>query len=67
MRRGDLRFPNCPVCPTRNAEFSSIERRVRRIHRWAVIGAVFMFGIGVALLGGGVYVIYLLLGHFGVI
>jgi len=26
-----------------------------------------MFGIGVALLGGGVYVIYLLLGHFGVI
>lgn len=67
MRPDDLPFPNSPVIPTHDAQFSSIEKRIRRIHRLATIGAVLVFGIGVVLLGGVYYVVNLLLSHFGVI
>lgn len=67
MRPDDLPFPNSPVIPTRDAQFSRIEKRVHRIHRWVAIGATIGSIIALTLLSGGCYVVYLLLGHFEVI
>lgn len=44
----------------------NFEKRINRIHRWAMVGTVLGSAIVLGLLGGGVYVVYLLLAHFGV-
>lgn len=65
MRRQSFDLDQFPRC--QRSGFSNIEKRIERMHRWTGIAAVIGLIMSLVFIGGGFYVVYLLLAHFGVI